>query len=68
MNLENRRRWDFRTGLYYTLVKRDEAPQIGLLLPDGVDHVRLYSDCSLIHFRPLRVENPRSMYKLTGIE
>lgn len=40
-----RQRWDFRTGLFYQSMKPSEAPSIGLILPLGVNEVRIYSSC-----------------------
>lgn len=43
-----RLRWDFRTGLYYYLLKPSEARELGHCFPADVIEVRLYSGNQIV--------------------
>lgn len=62
VDFSKRRRWDFMTGLYYYSLKPSEAAKLGHLCGPDVAEVRLYQGGTIM------VVNPRTSYKLEGIQ
>ena len=48
MDFSRRRRWDFRTGLYYYSLKPREALAMGHICGSDVVEVRLYKDTIMV--------------------